>query len=97
MPRDLVEFYRSPFYQHWGVHDGYGYVIHVTGEPNTQCSFGSFDITAGSSSAVSGNVDAEVKNEKLEKAANGDKCLRNNLQVDKFLPLPPYKVVRRAF
>lgn len=92
---DLIEFYRG-YYSHWGIYDGSGYVIHVTGEPNAGPGFGSVGPTIGTSSALSGNVSAEVKREKWYKVVNGDKFYKNNLHDDRMPPLSANEIIRRA-
>ncbi|KAG8564133.1 hypothetical protein GDO81_016337 [Engystomops pustulosus] len=57
-PGDLIEFSR-PFYQHWGVYVGGGYVVHLTDQEGI----------SSLSSAFGGS--AVVRKERLENVANG--------------------------
>ncbi|XP_074087327.1 phospholipase A and acyltransferase 3-like [Macrotis lagotis] len=87
-PGDLIEIFR-PLYCHWAVYVGDGYVVHLA-PPGEY--FG-----AGASSIMSALTDrAIVKKELLCKVAGNDKYRVNNKHDDKYPPLPPSKIVRRA-
>ncbi|KAG8564132.1 hypothetical protein GDO81_016337 [Engystomops pustulosus] len=82
-PGDLIEFSR-PFYQHWGVYVGGGYVVHLTDQEGI----------SSLSSAFGGS--AVVRKERLENVANGCIYKVNNKYDEKIKPFPAEKVVRAA-
>ncbi|KAM3919851.1 phospholipase A and acyltransferase 2-like [Leptodactylus fuscus] len=82
-PGDLIEFIR-PFYQHWGIYVGGGYVVHLTDQEGM----------SSLSSAFGGS--AVVRKERLENVANGCNYRVNNKYDEKIKPYPPEKVVRAA-
>ncbi|XP_059566328.1 phospholipase A and acyltransferase 3-like isoform X9 [Myotis daubentonii] len=87
-PGDLIEIFR-PGYQHWALYVGDGYVVHLAppGE------------TAGAASASLRSVltdKAIVKKELLYFVAGKDKYRVNNKHDQKYSPLPPNEIVRRA-
>ncbi|XP_075692932.1 phospholipase A and acyltransferase 2-like [Rhinoderma darwinii] len=82
-PGDLIEFIR-PFYQHWGIYVGDGYIVHLTdqeGQTSLSSAFGGF---------------AVVRKEHLENVANGCNYKINNKFDEKLTPYSPGKVVRAA-
>uniref|UniRef100_A0A8C5R5R8 LRAT domain-containing protein n=1 Tax=Leptobrachium leishanense TaxID=445787 RepID=A0A8C5R5R8_9ANUR len=82
-PGDLIEFIR-PFYQHWGIYVGDGYVVHLT----DQEGWSSF------SSAFGGT--AVVRKDRLENVANGCSYRVNNKYDQKMIPYPPEEVIKAA-
>lgn len=87
-PGDLIEIFR-PFYRHWAVYIGDGYVIHLA--PPSEIA------GAGAASIMSALTDkAIVKKELLCVVAGTDKYQVNNKHDDKYLPLPPSKIIRQA-
>ncbi|KAM8940427.1 phospholipase A and acyltransferase 3-like [Pelodytes ibericus] len=82
-PGDLVEFIR-PFYQHWAVYVGDGYVVHLT----DQEGWSRF------SSALGGS--AVVRRDLLENVADGCGYRVNNKYDQKMTPYPAQEVVKAA-
>uniref|UniRef100_A0A8C3XG20 LRAT domain-containing protein n=1 Tax=Cyanoderma ruficeps TaxID=181631 RepID=A0A8C3XG20_9PASS len=81
-PGDLIAIYR-PFYQHWALYVGDGYVIHVTGPQSI----------LGSSSS---STRAKVKKELLKDVAGNNRWRVNN-KYDRYrTPLPVKEIIRRA-
>ncbi|XP_075182800.1 phospholipase A and acyltransferase 2-like isoform X2 [Anomaloglossus baeobatrachus] len=80
---DLIEFIR-PFYQHWGIYVGDGYVVHLT------------DQEGGSSLSSAFGGSAVVRKDHLENVAKGCCYKVNNKYDEKVKPYPPEKVVRAA-
>lgn len=54
---DLVKFPRG-IYSHWGIYDGFGYVIHVTGPSNSRNFSG---VVSGSSTSENYGADVIIK------------------------------------
>ncbi|KAM9659734.1 phospholipase A and acyltransferase 3 isoform 1-T1 [Trichechus inunguis] len=87
-PGDLIEIFR-PFYRHWAIYVGDGYVVHLA--PPSEIA------GAGAASVMSALADkAIVKKELLYDVAGKDKYQVNNKHDDKYLPLPPSKIIQRA-
>ncbi|KAM9221236.1 phospholipase A and acyltransferase 3 isoform 1-T1 [Dugong dugon] len=87
-PGDLIEIFR-PFYRHWAIYVGDGYVVHLA--PPSEIA------GAGVASVMSALADkAIVKKELLYDVAGKDKYQVNNKHDDKYLPLPPSKIIQRA-
>uniref|UniRef100_G1PNB7 Phospholipase A and acyltransferase 3 n=1 Tax=Myotis lucifugus TaxID=59463 RepID=G1PNB7_MYOLU len=87
-PGDLIEIFR-PFYRHWAVYVGDGYVVHLA--PPSEIA------GAGAASLMSALTDkAIVKKELLYFVAGKDKYHVNNKHDQKYSPLPPSKIVQRA-
>ncbi|XP_068411154.1 phospholipase A and acyltransferase 3 isoform X1 [Eschrichtius robustus] len=87
-PGDLIEIFR-PFYRHWAVYVGDGYVIHLA--PPSEIA------GAGMASAMSALADkAIVKKDRLCDVAGRDRYQVNNKHDGKYAPLPPNKIVQRA-
>ncbi|XP_023604251.1 uncharacterized protein LOC102439523 [Myotis lucifugus] len=87
-PGDLIEIFR-PGYAHWAVYVGDGYVVHL-GPPG---EIGG----AGSASLMSALTDkAIVKKELLYFVAGKHTYRVNNKHDQKYPPLPPSDIVRRA-
>ncbi|XP_053417753.1 phospholipase A and acyltransferase 3 [Nycticebus coucang] len=85
---DLIEIFR-PFYRHWAIYVGDGYVVHLA--PPSEIA------GAGISSLASALTDkAIVKKELLYDVAGRDKYQVNNKHDDKYSPLPPNKIVQQA-
>ncbi|XP_063293675.1 phospholipase A and acyltransferase 3-like [Pelobates fuscus] len=82
-PGDLIEFIR-PFYQHWGIYVGDGYVVHLTDQEGW----------SSLSSALGGS--AVVRKDLLESVANGCGYRVNNKYDQKTIPYPPQDVVKAA-
>ncbi|CAH2325243.1 HRAS-like suppressor 3 [Pelobates cultripes] len=82
-PGDLIEFIR-PFYQHWGIYVGDGYVVHLTDQEGW----------SRLSSALGGS--AVVRKDLLENVANGCGYRVNNKYDQKTIPYPPQDVVKAA-
>ncbi|XP_022447400.1 HRAS-like suppressor 3 [Monodon monoceros] len=87
-PGDLIEIFR-PFYRHWAVYVGDGYVIHLA--PPSEIA------GAGMASVMSALTDkAIVKKDRLCDVAGRDRYQVNNKHDDKYSPLPPNKIVQQA-
>ncbi|XP_075401683.1 phospholipase A and acyltransferase 3 [Tenrec ecaudatus] len=87
-PGDLVEICR-PFYRHWAIYVGDGYVIHLA--PPSEIA------GAGAASIMSALADkAIVKKELLYDVAGRDRYRVNNKHDDKYPPLPPNKIIQLA-
>ncbi|XP_055987717.1 phospholipase A and acyltransferase 3 [Sorex fumeus] len=87
-PGDLIEIFR-PFYRHWAIYVGDGYVIHLA--PPSEIA------GAGASSIMSALADkAVVKKELLYDVAGRDVYRVNNKHDHKYPPLPPSKIVQSA-
>lgn len=87
-PGDLIEIFR-PFYSHWAIYVGDGYVVHLA--PPSEIA------GAGVASIMSALADkAIVKKELLYEVAGRNKYHVNNKHDDKYSPLPPSKIVQRA-
>ncbi|KAE8607235.1 hypothetical protein XENTR_v10011090 [Xenopus tropicalis] len=82
-PGDLIEFIR-PFYQHWGIYVGDGYVVHLTDQEGW----------SSLSSALGGT--AVVRKDLLENVSDGCAYRVNNKYDLKVQPYPPEKVVQAA-
>uniref|UniRef100_A0A8C9PSD4 Phospholipase A and acyltransferase 3 n=1 Tax=Spermophilus dauricus TaxID=99837 RepID=A0A8C9PSD4_SPEDA len=83
-PGDLIEIFR-PFYRHWAIYIGDGYVVHLA--PPSK----------GAASIMSALTDkALVKKELLYDVAGRDKYQVNNKHDDKYSPQPPSKIIQRA-
>ncbi|XP_074083743.1 phospholipase A and acyltransferase 3-like [Macrotis lagotis] len=87
-PGDLIEIFR-PLYCHWAVYVGDGYVVHLAPPGEYSGSGASSIMSALKNRAI-------VKKELLCKVVGNDKYQVNNKQDDKYTPLPPSKIVRRA-
>uniref|UniRef100_A0A8C8YI23 Phospholipase A and acyltransferase 3 n=1 Tax=Prolemur simus TaxID=1328070 RepID=A0A8C8YI23_PROSS len=86
--RDLIEIFR-PFYRHWAIYVGDGYVVHLA--PPSEVA------GAGATSVMSALTNrAIVKKELLYDVAGRDKYQVNNKHDNKYVPLPPNKIVKRA-
>ncbi|KAM7013469.1 phospholipase A and acyltransferase 1-like isoform 2-T2 [Passerculus sandwichensis] len=85
-PGDLIEIFR-PFYQHWALYVGDGYVIHVTAEG------ASFRLFSGSSS---GGTRAKVKKELLKVVVENHKWRVNNKYDCYCTPFPVEMIIQRA-
>ncbi|NXQ50440.1 HRSL1 enzyme, partial [Catharus fuscescens] len=86
-PGDLIQIYR-PFYQHWALYVGNGYVIHVTDEGTPSIS--------GSITSVSAKR-GKVKKELLTKVVKQDKWRVNNKKYDRSrTPRPVKEIIQRA-
>ncbi|XP_074257718.1 phospholipase A and acyltransferase 3 isoform X2 [Saimiri boliviensis] len=108
-PGDLIEIFR-PFYRHWAIYVGDGYVVHLAPPIVTECykklDVGQFGVGpcvqgeiagAGAASVMSALTDkAIVKKELLYDVAGSDKYQVNNKHDDKYPPLPCSKIVQRA-
>ncbi|XP_017898862.1 PREDICTED: HRAS-like suppressor 3 isoform X1 [Capra hircus] len=87
-PGDLIEIFR-PFYRHWAVYIGNGYVIHLA--PPSEIP------GAGVASVMSALTDkALVKKERLCDVVGRDRYHVNNKHDGRYSPLPPSKIVQRA-
>uniref|UniRef100_A0A2K5HNA8 LRAT domain-containing protein n=1 Tax=Colobus angolensis palliatus TaxID=336983 RepID=A0A2K5HNA8_COLAP len=87
-PGDLIEIFR-PFYRHWAIYVGDGYVVHLA--PPSEVA------GAGAASVMSALTDkAIVKKELLYDVAGSDKYQVNNKHDDKYSPLPYSKIIQRA-
>ncbi|XP_048216750.1 phospholipase A and acyltransferase 3 isoform X2 [Perognathus longimembris pacificus] len=87
-PGDLIEIFR-PFYKHWVIYVGNGYVIHLA--PPSEVA------GAGLASCMSALSDkAVVKKELLREVAGRDRYQVNNKHDDKYTPLPPSKIIQQA-
>uniref|UniRef100_A0A8P0PKP3 Phospholipase A and acyltransferase 3 n=2 Tax=Canis lupus familiaris TaxID=9615 RepID=A0A8P0PKP3_CANLF len=85
---DLIEIFR-PFYRHWAIYVGDGYVVHLA--PPSEVA------GAGAASVMSTLTEkAVVKKELLYDVVGRDKYQINNKHDDKYSPLPPSKIVQRA-
>ncbi|XP_040266326.1 phospholipase A and acyltransferase 3-like [Bufo bufo] len=82
-PGDLIEFIR-PFYQHWGIYVGNGYVVHLT------------DQEGWSSLSSAFGASAVVRKDRLEDVAYGCSYKVNNKYDEKIQPYPREKVVQAA-
>ncbi|KAM4618087.1 phospholipase A and acyltransferase 3-like [Discoglossus pictus] len=82
-PGDLVEFVH-PFYQHWGIYVGSGYVVHVTGQECWSIMKSAFGATA------------VVRKDRLNKTACNLNYSVNNKYDQKKRPRSPQEVVRAA-
>ncbi|KAM4618086.1 phospholipase A and acyltransferase 3-like [Discoglossus pictus] len=82
-PGDLIEFFR-PFYQHWGIYVGKGYVVHLTDQK------GWSSITSGFSAK------AFVRKDRVRRVACGYTYRVNNKYDQKRPPKTPVKVVQAA-
>ncbi|KAJ7410498.1 Phospholipid-metabolizing enzyme A-C1 [Willisornis vidua] len=87
-PGDLIEIKR-PFYQHWALYLGDGYVIHVT-----PADEGAPSSSVGSSSVPIGK--AKVKKELLKEVVKGDYWHINNKYDRSHTPLPIAEIIRQA-
>uniref|UniRef100_A0A4X2K7T0 LRAT domain-containing protein n=1 Tax=Vombatus ursinus TaxID=29139 RepID=A0A4X2K7T0_VOMUR len=88
-PGDLLEIFRTN-YSDWAVYVGYGCVVHLA-PPHQHASVG----VGNKKSAWKDR--ALVKMERLSVVAGDDKYQVNNKHDDKYQPLPPNKIVQRAF
>ncbi|XP_012876387.1 PREDICTED: HRAS-like suppressor 3 [Dipodomys ordii] len=87
-PGDLIEIFR-PFYRHWAIYVGNGYVIHLA-PPSEMAG-------AGATSIMSALTEkAIVKKELLCDVAGRDKYQVNNKHDDKYTPQPPSKIIQQA-
>ncbi|KAB0363055.1 hypothetical protein FD754_007211 [Muntiacus muntjak] len=87
-PGDLIEIFR-PFYRHWAVYIGNGYVVHLA--PPSEIP------GAGAASVMSALADkAFVKKERLCDVVGRDRYHVNNKHDGRYSPLPPSKIVQRA-
>uniref|UniRef100_A0A4W2C8V5 LRAT domain-containing protein n=1 Tax=Bos indicus x Bos taurus TaxID=30522 RepID=A0A4W2C8V5_BOBOX len=87
-PGDLIEIFR-PFYRHWAVYVGGGYVVHLA--PSSEIA------GAGGASIMSAVADsAIVKKERLCDVVGRDPYRVNNKHDDKYNPFPPSKIVQWA-
>ncbi|XP_042532468.1 phospholipase A and acyltransferase 3 [Dipodomys spectabilis] len=87
-PGDLIEIFR-PFYRHWAIYVGNGYVIHLA-PPSEMAG-------AGATSIMSALIEkAIVKKELLCDVAGRDKYQVNNKHDDKYTPQPPSKIIQQA-
>ncbi|XP_006050890.4 phospholipase A and acyltransferase 3 isoform X1 [Bubalus bubalis] len=87
-PGDLIEVFR-PFYRHWAVYVGGGYVVHLA--PSSEIA------GAGGASIMSAVADrAIVKKERLCDVVGRDPYRVNNKHDDKYNPFPPSKIVQWA-
>ncbi|XP_042637453.1 phospholipase A and acyltransferase 3-like [Orycteropus afer afer] len=87
-PGDLIEIFR-PFYRHWAIYIGDGYVIHLA--PPSEIP------GAGVASIMSALTErAVVKKELLYDVAGRDKYQVNNKHDAKYPPLPPSKIIQQA-
>ncbi|XP_012521121.1 PREDICTED: HRAS-like suppressor 3 [Propithecus coquereli] len=85
---DLIEIFR-PFYRHWAIYVGDGYVVHLA--PPSEVA------GAGMASVMSALTNrAIVKKELLCDVAGRDKYQVNNKHDNKYVPLPPNKIAKRA-
>ncbi|EPY86809.1 atlastin-3 [Camelus ferus] len=85
---DLIEIFR-PFYRHWAIYVGNGYVVHLA--PPSEIP------GAGAASVMSALTDkAIVKKELLYDVAGTDQYRVNNKHDGRYPPLPPSKIVQRA-
>ncbi|XP_053304677.1 phospholipase A and acyltransferase 3-like [Spea bombifrons] len=82
-PGDLIEFIR-PFYQHWGIYVGDGYVVHLTDQEGW----------SSLSSALGGT--AVVRKDLIEDVAGGCDYRVNNKYDQKMIPYAPAEVVKAA-
>ncbi|XP_051823204.1 uncharacterized protein LOC127541915 isoform X2 [Antechinus flavipes] len=85
-PGDLLEIFRTN-YSYWVVYVGYGCVVHLV-HPHQH--------TIGAKKPAWKDI-ALVKMERLSVVAGNDKYQVNNKHDDKYEPLPPNKIVQRAF
>uniref|UniRef100_A0A8C7WSV7 LRAT domain-containing protein n=1 Tax=Oryzias sinensis TaxID=183150 RepID=A0A8C7WSV7_9TELE len=83
-----LEIVRGP-YSHWAVCVGNGEVVHFGTPGKNQCS----SQTSGSSIDGVGGI---VKKEKLEDVAGKDSWRVNNILDEKYKPLPPDEIVKKA-
>lgn len=87
-PGDLIEIFR-PFYRHWAVYVGDGYVVHLA--PPSEIA------GAGAASIMSALADkAVVKKELLCDVAGRDTYRIHNKHDGRYQPLPRSKIVQRA-
>uniref|UniRef100_A0A4W2HP68 Phospholipase A and acyltransferase 3 n=1 Tax=Bos indicus x Bos taurus TaxID=30522 RepID=A0A4W2HP68_BOBOX len=87
-PGDLIEIFR-PFYRHWAVYIGNGYVVHLA--PPSEIP------GAGAASLMSALTDkALVKKERLCDVVGRDRYHVNNKHDGRYSPLPPSKIIQRA-
>ncbi|KAM4845951.1 phospholipase A and acyltransferase 3-like isoform 2-T4 [Thomomys bottae] len=87
-PGDLIEIFR-PFYSHWAIYVGNGYVIHLA--PPSEIA------GAGAASIMSALTNkAIVKKELLCNVAGRDKFQVNNKHDDKYTPQPLYAIIQQA-
>ncbi|XP_058668520.1 phospholipase A and acyltransferase 1-like [Ammospiza nelsoni] len=84
-PGDLIEIFR-PFYQHWALYVGDGYVIHVTDEASS--------ILLSSSSIRA--TRAKVKKEVLKDVVGNHRWRVNNKYDRSCTPFPVEEIIRRA-
>uniref|UniRef100_A0A8C8DEE6 LRAT domain-containing protein n=1 Tax=Oryzias sinensis TaxID=183150 RepID=A0A8C8DEE6_9TELE len=84
----ISEIVRGP-YSHWAVCVGNGEVVHFGTPGKNQCS----SQTSGSSIDGVGGI---VKKEKLEDVAGKDSWRVNNILDEKYKPLPPDEIVKKA-
>uniref|UniRef100_A0A8C9M7I4 Phospholipase A and acyltransferase 3 n=1 Tax=Panthera tigris altaica TaxID=74533 RepID=A0A8C9M7I4_PANTA len=85
---DLIEIFR-PFYRHWAIYVGDGYVVHLA--PPSEIA------GAGAASIMSTLTEkAVVKKERLDDVVGRDRYHVNNKHDDKYSPLPPGKIVQLA-
>ncbi|XP_020823641.1 uncharacterized protein LOC110195292 isoform X2 [Phascolarctos cinereus] len=88
-PGDLLEIFRTN-YSYWAVYVGYDCVVHLA-PPHQHVSVG-----VGSQKSARKDT-ALVKMERLSVVAGNDKYQVNNKHDDEYQPLPPNKIVQRAF
>ncbi|XP_043827906.1 uncharacterized protein LOC122731702 isoform X1 [Dromiciops gliroides] len=88
-PGDLLEIFRTN-YSYWAVYVGYGCVVHLA-PPHQHANVG-----VGTKKSAWKDI-ALVKMERLSVVAGNDKYQVNNKHDDKYQPLPPNKIVQRAF
>ncbi|XP_032924734.1 phospholipase A and acyltransferase 1-like [Catharus ustulatus] len=82
-PGDLIQIYR-PFYQHWALYVGDGYIVHLTPVENGEVLTSIF------------NTRAKVKKQLLKVVVGNDKWRVNNKYDRSRKPRPVKEIIRRA-
>ncbi|RVE68831.1 hypothetical protein OJAV_G00095610 [Oryzias javanicus] len=81
-PGDLIEIF-SVAYSHWAVYIGNGFIVH----------FGRPGALSGSISLIGDGI---VMKEKLQKVAGNNRWRVNNILDEKYTPLSPDEIVKKA-
>ena len=90
---DLIEFKNEGYLPaHWGIYDGTGKIIHVTGDENKE----SISLLGEVVAAVVGKVEAYVRRESLKTVVKGRKFYKNNMLDKTYKPLKGDLIIKET-